>query len=255
MPGGFKYSFQLQKTTSMQSDNFKFPMRLDRFISQSTDYSRKQVKILLKRGEVEVNGEIVKQPEQKILNSDRVLLAGEPLNQLELRYFMLNKPVGFVCANKDLEHMTVLEFIDEPRRENLSIAGRLDIDTTGLVLLTDDGQWLHQVISPKHECEKIYLVETISPLDEKTIKKLEQGVWLKNDKTRTRPAQIEVIDEYHYRVTITEGRYHQVKRMFAAVENKVETLHREKIGDIHLDPDLAPGEYRALTLEEIKSIQ
>jgi len=232
----------------------KFPIRLDRFISQSTDFSRKQVKRLLKDGEITVNQEPVFQADLKIDESDKVSVVGEVLGELTPRYFMLNKPEGFVSATKDREHMTVLEFIDEPRKENLSVAGRLDIDTTGLVLLTDDGQWLHQVISPKHQCEKCYLVETQSPLSDKAIHKLEQGVWLNNEKKRTAPAVVTVVDEYHYRITITEGRYHQVKRMFAAVDNHVEALHRERVGGIILDQQLAPGEYRALTTEEIASI-
>ncbi|MEE4243907.1 MAG: pseudouridine synthase, partial [Kangiellaceae bacterium] len=183
-----------------------------------------------------------------------VLCLGEEIAHIDKRYFILNKPEGFVCATKDREHLTVLEFIDEPRKENLSVAGRLDIDTTGLVILTDDGQWLHQVISPKHQCEKVYLVETLKPVTEKQIAKLEKGVWLKNDETRTKPAKVEVIDEYHYRLTITEGRYHQVKRMFGAIENKVESLHRERIGSVVLTDELMPGEYRALSESEIASI-
>lgn len=231
-----------------------FPIRLDKLISQSTDLSRKEVKRLAHKGEILVNGEVVKSTDLKVDESDVVTCQGEPIGAIGFRYFMLNKPEGYVSATKDREHMTVLEFIDEPRKDNLSVAGRLDIDTTGLVLLTDDGQWLHQVISPKHQCEKTYLIETLKPLSDKDIVKLEQGVWLNNEKTRTKPAKLEVIDEYHYRLTITEGRYHQVKRMFAAIENKVESLHRERIGGIHLDPDLFPGEYRALTDDEIQSV-
>jgi 16S rRNA pseudouridine516 synthase len=231
-----------------------FPIRLDKLISQSTDLSRKEVKRLAHKGEIRVNGEVVKSTDFKVDESDVVTCRGEPIGALGFRYFMLNKPEGYVSATKDREHMTVLEFIDEPRKDQLSVAGRLDIDTTGLVLLTDDGQWLHQVISPKHQCEKTYLVETLKPLVPKDIKKLEQGVWLKNEKTRTKPAKVEIIDEYHYRLTITEGRYHQVKRMFAAIENKVESLHRERIGGIVLDPDLMPGEYRSLNEQEIYSV-
>lgn len=231
-----------------------FPIRLDKLISQSTDLSRKEVKRLAHKGEILVNGEVVKSTDLKVQESDVVTCQGESIGAIGYRYFMLNKPEGYVSATKDREHMTVLEFIDEPRKDNLSVAGRLDIDTTGLVLLTDDGQWLHQVISPKHQCEKTYLVETLKPLSEKDVVKLEQGVWLNNEKTRTKPATLEVVDEYHYRITITEGRYHQVKRMFAAIENKVESLHRERIGGIHLDSDLFPGEYRALTEDEVQSV-
>ncbi len=238
----------------MQKKPLKFPMRLDRFISQSTDYSRKQVKLLIKNGEVRVNNDNACSAELKITADDTVWLGDEILGELTPRYFMLHKPEGFICATKDQDHLTVMEFIDEPRKDNLSVAGRLDIDTTGLVLLTDDGQWLHQVISPKHDCEKVYLVETLKPVSDKDIAKLEKGVWLKSEEKRTKPAKVEIIDEYNYRLTITEGRYHQVKRMFGAIENKVESLHRERVGGIQLDPDLMPGEYRALTETEVQSI-
>ncbi len=234
--------------------SMKFPMRLDRFISQSTDYSRKQVKYLLYGKRVTLNDELVRLADTKINANDKVCIDGELLGNLSQRYFMLNKPVGFVSATKDKEHLTVMEFIDEPRKEQLSVAGRLDMDTSGLVLLTDDGQWLHRVISPKHDCAKVYLVETIEPLDERQIKKLEEGVFLKNDKVRTKPAKVEIIDEYHYRLSITEGRYHQVKRMFGAIGNKVESLHREQIGKIKLEQELQPGEYRNLTQDEIDSV-
>ncbi|NVJ61608.1 MAG: 16S rRNA pseudouridine(516) synthase RsuA [Gammaproteobacteria bacterium] len=232
----------------------KYPIRLDKLISQTTDWSRKEVKRLAHKELITVNGTVEKSTDTKINESDVVVCDGETIGDLTPRYFMLNKPVGFISATKDREHLTVLEFIEEPRKDNLSVAGRLDIDTTGLVLLTDDGQWLHRVISPKHHCVKTYLVETAKPLDEKQIAKLESGVWLNNEKTRTKPATVEVIDEYHYRLSITEGRYHQVKRMFAAIENHVESLHREQIGAIILDPDLQPGEYRALTDSEVASI-
>jgi len=232
----------------------KFPVRLDKLISQSTDLSRKEVKRLAHKELITVNDEVIKSTDYKVQENDVVRCQDEVIGVLHARYFMLNKPVGFVSATKDKEHLTVLEFIEEPRKENLSVAGRLDIDTTGLVILTDDGQWLHQVISPKHQCEKAYLVETVKPLTEKDIKKLEDGVWLNNEKTRTKPAKVDVIDEYNYRLTITEGRYHQVKRMFAALDNHVESLHRERIGGVTLDIDLQPGEYRALTDDEVDSI-
>lgn len=233
----------------------KYPIRLDKLISQTTNWSRKEVKRLAHKELITLNGEVIKTTDTKVNESDRVVCDGEVIGELTPRYFMLNKPEGFISATKDREHLTVLEFIDEPRKDNLSVAGRLDIDTTGLVLLTDDGQWLHKVISPKHHCPKTYLVETEKPLSDKQIAKLESGVWLNNEKTRTKPASVEVIDEYHYRLTITEGRYHQVKRMFAAIENHVESLHREQIGAICLDADLQPGEYRALTDSEIASIE
>ncbi|WP_049097636.1 16S rRNA pseudouridine(516) synthase RsuA, partial [Klebsiella michiganensis] len=133
-------------------------------------------------------------------------------------------------------------------------AGRLDIDTTGLVLMTDDGQWSHRITSPRHHCEKTYLVTLENPLDESTAEQFAKGVQLHNEKDLTKPAVLEVVTPTEVRLTISEGRYHQVKRMFAAVGNHVVGLHRERIGDIALDASLAPGEYRPLTAEEIASV-
>ena len=167
---------------------------------------------------------------------------------------MLNKPEGYVCSTDDPDHPTVLYFLDEPVAHKLHAAGRLDIDTTGLVLMTDDGQWSHRITSPRHHCEKTYLVTLESPVSDDTAEHFAKGVQLHNEKDLTKPAVLEVITPTEVRLTISEGRYHQVKRMFAAVGNHVVGLHRERIGAIELDPDLAPGEYRPLTEEEIASV-
>jgi len=167
---------------------------------------------------------------------------------------MLHKPEGYVCSTEDPDHPTVLYFLDEPVAHKLHAAGRLDIDTTGLVLMTDDGQWSHRITSPRHHCEKTYLVTLESPVAEDTADQFAHGVQLHNEKDLTNPAVLEVITPTQVRLTISEGRYHQVKRMFAAVGNHVVGLHRERIGGIRLDDDLAPGEYRALTEDEIASV-
>ena len=167
---------------------------------------------------------------------------------------MLNKPEGYVCSTDDPDHPTVLYFLDEPVAHKLHAAGRLDIDTTGLVLMTDDGQWSHRITSPRHHCEKTYRVTLESPVSDDTAEQFAKGVQLHNEKDLTKPAVLEILTPTDVRLTISEGRYHQVKRMFAAVGNHVVGLHRERIGAIELDPDLAPGEYRPLTEEEIASV-
>ncbi|KES14475.1 16S rRNA uridine-516 pseudouridylate synthase, partial [Gilliamella apicola SCGC AB-598-I20] len=164
---------------------------------------------------------------------------------------MLNKPQGYVCSTDDPDHPTILYFIDEPMSEKLHSAGRLDLDTTGLVLLTDDGKWSHRITSPKHHCEKIYQVTVEQPLTTNLIEIFKQGIQLKSEKTLTEPAKLIIIDDYHAELTISEGRYHQVKRMFAAVNNHVTQLHRKQIGNIVLD--IPEGEYRPLTQDEISS--
>ncbi len=230
-------------------------MRLDKFLSQQLGISRNLVGRELRAGLVTINDEIVKSGSYKILPEDEVAYDGNPLVQLTgPRYFMLNKPEGYVCSTDDPVNPTILYFIDEPVADKLHAAGRLDMDTTGLVLLTDDGQWSHRITSPRHHCEKTYLVTLELPLADNTAELFTAGVQLHGEKNLTKPALLEPVDETTVRLTISEGRYHQVKRMFAAVGNHVVALHRERIGNIFLDSDLEPGEYRALTQQEVDSV-
>lgn len=226
-------------------------MRLDKYISSVTDLSRMQVKRALKSAEVSVNGEIVKDPRTAVSADDQVMFNGELLREAKPRYFMLNKPEGYVCASKDRLNMTVLELLDEDNLESLHVAGRLDIDTTGLVLLTDDGQWSHKITSPNNHCEKTYYVETAEPIASELVERFREGVKLKGELKPTRPAQLDIIHEQAARLSLSEGKYHQVKRMFAYAGNHVELLHRERIGSIVLDENLEPGEYRPLTEQEV----
>ncbi len=229
-------------------------MRLDKFISHATDLSRSQVRKALKAGTISVNNETVKDPARHILGEDRVHLNGEAINSPRARYFMLYKPPGYVCATKDGEHPTVLDLMHEPHREQLHIAGRLDRDTTGLVLITDDGKWNHRITSPRHRCQKKYRVHLAEPVAGDAAAKCARGVWLHGEKKRTLPATLESLAEREVSLTIQEGRYHQVKRMFAALGNRVVRLHRQSVGAIELDPRLAPGQYRPLTPQEIGTV-
>ena len=229
-------------------------MRLDKYLASVTDLSRAESKRILKSSVVTVDGIRTTDPRTAIAEHSVVAIDGELLRSAMARYFMLHKPLGYVSATKDREHLTVLELFDEDNLDQLHIAGRLDIDTTGLLLLTDDGQWSHRVTSPRRDCNKTYLLETTDPITDEAVAKIEQGIHLDNEKRPTKPATMEVVDVQTARLTISEGKYHQVKRMLAAVGNKVEMLHRERIGNIVLDEDLLPGEYRALTAEEVASI-
>ncbi|MDP8161879.1 16S rRNA pseudouridine(516) synthase RsuA [Pasteurella skyensis] len=227
-------------------------MRLDKFIAEQTGLTRTQATKALKSSLVTVNDKIIKSGATKITSQDVVIFDEQPLEWLEQgQYFMLYKPQGYVCSNDDSEYPTVFDFFDYPLKGKLHCAGRLDADTTGLVLLTDDGQWSHRITSPKHQCEKTYLVTLADPVEPFYEEKLQQGIMLRGEKTPTLPAKLEVLDDYNVTLTISEGRYHQVKRMFAALGNKVEFLHRCKIGGVALDNALEEGEFRALTEEEI----
>lgn len=170
------------------------------------------------------------------------------------QYLMLNKPQGYICSNDDGDYPTIYQLIGYPLASKLHSAGRLDVDTTGLVLLTDDGQFSHRITSPKHHCEKTYLVTLADPVEEHYQQHFEQGILLRGEKIPTKPAKLEVIDDYNVNLTISEGRYHQVKRMFAALGNKVVALHRWKIGELELDPNLLEGEFRPLNEQEIASL-
>ena len=227
-------------------------MRLDKFLCDCSDLTRSLAGKLIRQGEVMVDGIVVKQPafhinEQSQIEFDGVLLTLEQRN----RYFMLHKPEGYVCSNEDPDHPTVFFLMDEPAMGKLHVVGRLDLDTTGLELVTDDGQWSHRITSPRHECAKTYHVWLADPVSEEAISLFEDGVYLRNETDKTRPAQLEILGECEARLTIHEGKYHQVKRMFAAIGNKVIGLHRERIGALCLDDELAPGEYRELTAEEV----
>ncbi len=226
-------------------------MRLDKFVCHTAGYSRLEARRLVKARRVSVNGSICRDFGYSLVEGDAVCLDGEPLQLAGPRYFLLNKPVGYVCATQDGEHPTVLDLLHEPRKQELHIAGRLDIDTTGLVLITDDGQWSHRVMSPKHESKKTYLVETADPIDERVISLFYEGVMLNGEDKPTLPAELIILAPHKAELSLCEGRYHQVKRMFAAVGNRVTQLHRQSIGEIQLDASLAVGSYRILSKQEI----
>lgn len=202
---------------------------------------------------IEVDGEIVRSASFSVGDDNNVEFNGRPLRLQGPRYFMLNKPQGFVCSHVDDFNPTVFVLFDEVSPEKMHVAGRLDSDTTGLTLLTDDGQWSHRITSPRHVCEKVYFVETADPIVAENIAQFEAGVQLNGEEGLTRPAKLEIVGEREGVLTITEGKYHQVKRMFAAVGNRVVGLHRERVGTLELDEDLEPGQYRPLTAEEIAS--
>ncbi|MEN8177527.1 MAG: 16S rRNA pseudouridine(516) synthase RsuA [Pseudomonadota bacterium] len=228
-------------------------MRLDRYLSSASVMTRSQAQKAIRKGRVRVNGGVANRPAAIVPAEAEVSLDGQLLARSGLRYFMLNKPQGYVCSTDDQHNSSVLELLDEPVLAGLHFAGRLDIDTTGLVLITDDGEWSHRITAPRRKRPKIYLVTLAEPLSEESADRLKGGLLLRNEKDPTRPAELERLTETLIRLSITEGRYHQVKRMMAAVGNRVIALHREAVASLMLDADLQPGQYRALTALEIAS--
>lgn len=228
-------------------------MRLDRYISETTEYSRSQARKLLKAGRITVDGEPIHNAACSVSEQQRICLDEQALHLCGPQYIMLHKPKGYVCSHEDAHHPSALNLLQQPTQDKLHFVGRLDVDTTGLVLITDDGQWSHRITSPKSHCPKQYRVTLNRPLTDAAAAQLCEGVVLKDEEKPTRPAQIAKIGDQEILLTIHEGRYHQVKRMLAAVGNHVDALHREAIGDLQLDPNLKPGEYRDLSEEEIQS--
>jgi len=226
-------------------------MRLDKFICKSTELTRNEAKKVLKMGEVRVNGEVVKNGATQVHENNEITLDDYVLTARSSRYIMLHKPADTICSNVDEIYPSVLHYLDVDKAFDLHIAGRLDADTTGLVLVTDDGRWSHNIISPKKACKKVYRVWLRDPIADDVAQRFLDGVQLQGEKTLTLPAQLTVVAEKEVLLTIVEGRYHQVKRMFAAVGNRVIGLHREQIGDIILDETLAEGEWRYLEESEI----
>ena len=229
-------------------------VRLDKFICESTELSRSMAKKALHRSDVTCDGVVVKDSGFKVTDKTVVRLDGQVISLVGERYIMMHKPVDTICSTIDEVYPSVLSLMDIEKADTLHIAGRLDADTTGLVLITSDGQWSHKITSPKKDCGKRYLVELADPIAEDLVLIFAQGIELRNEDGLTKPALLSIIDSHNARLTISEGKYHQVKRMFAAVGNKVVNLHRECVGVIELDSDIAPGEWRHFTQAEINTI-
>jgi len=230
-------------------------MRLDRFLSNLPRFSRKDVRFALVGARIKVDGQIVSDPLHDVREfsrvecDDEVLQAGKPA-----RYFMLHKPPGCVSATVDPQHPTVLDLLDEPDKDDLHIAGRLDFNTSGLMLITNDGVWSRRLTQPQTKLAKIYYVETEQVIGDDYVQKFAEGFYFAFENLTTQPAELTVLGPHRARLSIVEGRYHQVKRMFGHFNNKVLQLHRERMGPLSLDPDLAPGQYRVLRPEEILAI-
>ncbi|APU29510.1 16S rRNA pseudouridine(516) synthase [Ectopseudomonas alcaliphila JAB1] len=230
-------------------------MRLDRFLSNFPRFSRQDSRLLISAGRLRVDGMVVHDPRHEVRDFQRVELDDELLQAgRSARYWMLHKPVGVVSATAHNEHHTVLDLLDEPDKHDLHLAGRLDLNTSGLLLITNDGRWSRRITQPQQRKPKVYLVDTEQPITAEYAEVFAQGLYFAFEDLTTLPAQLEVLSSHQARLTLFEGRYHQVKRMFGHFRNRVVALHRESMGEIILDPQLAPGQYRALTDAEIASV-
>ncbi|MCK7542663.1 pseudouridine synthase [Marinobacter bryozoorum] len=230
-------------------------MRLDAYLARCTRLSRKEARRAVTAGRVTVAGQLARKASEPVPENTAVALDGEPVAIPGHLYLMLNKPAGVLSATTDASQPVVTDLLPDDLAARVHPVGRLDLDTTGLLLLTSDGQWSHRITSPRHHCPKTYRVTLKEPLTDDARHRLESGgLRLRNDDQVLRPASVATVSDRVVDLTITEGRYHQVKRMLAAVGNHVETLHRHHIGDLGLDPDLPPGEFRHLDDSEIDSL-
>jgi 16S rRNA pseudouridine516 synthase len=227
--------------------------RIDRIISEHTDYSRKDIKKLISKGLVFVNDKEVKHPEDKYEDDISITINGIEIDIRNHVYLVLNKPKGFVSTT-DLNERSVLELVpDEYMTRDLFPAGRLDKDTTGLMIITDDGEFAHNILSPKKHVQKIYEVTLDIPVSEEMKKGFLKGVNLSDGECKS--AILDITGEYTCKVTLKEGRYHQIKRMFGCYKAKVVELNRICMGDFYLPKDLKQGEIRELTSQELDLIQ
>ena len=230
-------------------------MRLDKYLADMGVGTRSQVKEKIRKGLIQVNGQVVRTPEQKVNpQADQVSLDGKPIGYVELEYYMLNKPQGVVSAATDRHYTTVVDLIDTKSRKDLYPVGRLDIDTEGLLLITNDGDLTHRLLSPKKHVDKTYYVETDLPIPTDAGERFAAGVTLE-DNTLTMPAKWELLTKNSGRLTIQEGKFHQVKRMFAALGVTVTFLKRLTMGPLQLDPALETGAVRQLTKEELQQLK
>lgn len=257
-------------------------MRLDKFLAESSVGRRKIVRIYIKEGLVKVNGKVITEPAMDIdENSDVIKYLGKVVTYTGKVYYMFNKPAGYITARKDKAHRTVFDFFDDDKMNEVFHVGRLDKDTEGLLLLTNDGEFEHKLMHPQEHIEKTYFFWALGSLDEKSRKQLEQGIYIGKGEILTKPARIEVhkcgmykdfkhempidnlsnIDSNQYNqpvvsgyLSITEGRNHQVKRMLKAAGCYVVYLKRVSIGGLMLDESMEKGQYRLLTEVEIQKL-
>ncbi|MBQ4068930.1 MAG: 16S rRNA pseudouridine(516) synthase [Lachnospiraceae bacterium] len=228
-------------------------IRLDKYLADMGVGTRTEVKGIIKKGAVVVSDKIIKDPGYKVSIEDSIICNGQNVVYESFEYLMLNKPAGYITATEDKKEKTIMSLI-KSKRNDLFPVGRLDKDTEGLLLITNDGDMAHRLLSPKKHIAKKYYVELEKVIENDYIKSFEAGIVLK-DGTKTRPGKLEVIDNNTVYLTIFEGKFHQVKRMFEALDNKVKYLKRVSMGTLILDKTLELGKFRPLTEDELEKLR
>ncbi|MBB5036601.1 pseudouridine synthase [Prosthecobacter dejongeii] len=227
-------------------------MKLDRFLAKQSSLGRSAAHRLIAARRVRVDGSVCTSNQQEVDRFTRIELDDTLLQEPERAlYLMLHKPVGILSATVDPVHRTVIDLLDDPDKHTLHIAGRLDRGTSGLILLTNDGRWSKRLMEPVEHVAKVYLVETAEDILPDAVAAFAAGFYFHTEDITTLPAELEILAPRRARLTLYEGRYHQVKRMFHRVQNRVTALHRESIGSLRLPTDLQAGQWRPLTAEEV----
>jgi 16S rRNA pseudouridine516 synthase len=245
----------------MQTKSF----RIDRYLSKKLTINRRDVKWMLAQGRIVINGDVVREIMTIVEEFDHVVLDGELLQDKKAVYIMMNKPIGVVSATKDNLHKTVIDllpkngFINDVSANmdvdhDLHIVGRLDLNTSGLLLLTNDSRWSRKIMSPEAKVKKVYEVTLENNVTDETIAAFAKGMYFPFENITTLPAQLKVLTNNTAEVVLMEGKYHQVKRMFGRFRNPVLALHRSSVGNLVLDESLAAGESRALRSDEVNAI-
>lgn len=226
-------------------------MRLDKFVCKSTALTRAEAIQKIHLGDVSVNGDIATNEAIQVHENNKIMLQGITLKPRDFRYILMHKPAATICSNVDETYPSLFNYVAIENVDELHVAGRLDVDTTGMVLITDDGRWSFDITVPSKACNKVYRVGLSTAITDDVALRFKNGVQLQGEQHLTLPATLQVINQKEVLLTLTEGKFHQVKRMFAAVGNRVISLHREAIGDVTLD--VAVGQWRYLTRAEIHS--
>ena len=237
----------------MQTKSF----RIDRYLSKQLKINRRDIKLMLAQGRIIINGATIREVNTIVEEFDQVVFDGEVLQDKQPLYIMLNKPIGVVSATKDELHKTVIELLSgysTEQLESLHIVGRLDLNTSGLLLLTNDSRWSRKLMAPEEKVNKIYNVTLENDLSEDYISAFAEGMYFSFEDITTQPAPLKIVSDKVAEVILMEGKYHQIKRMFGRFRNPVMALHRSSIGNLKLDDELKEGQSRQLTSAEVSSI-
>ncbi|MCR4608732.1 MAG: rRNA pseudouridine synthase [Eubacterium sp.] len=230
-------------------------LRLDKYLADTGFGTRSTVKQMIRKGQVQIDGAVVKSSDVKLDTGKSVVTVnGKTVSYEEFEYYMLNKPAGVISASTDEREKTVVDLISEKKRRDLFPVGRLDRDTVGLLLITNDGALSQKLLAPGKHVDKVYLVRVTGELTEEDVRAFEEGMDIGDEKL-TKPAKMDILGPKEAEVTLTEGRFHQIKRMFEARGHEVVYLKRLSMGSLKLDESLAEGEYRKLTDEELNNLK